>query len=168
MQTNKNKVTIKLINIITGSQVTIIQGQSSIATAKSLINEGCKDIIIIEARRVFPINLSKTLADELGMTVGKEIGYAIRNEETDGTVCRFVTDGWVCRCLEKDNTLQDVKYIIVDEANRMKSEYTNEMISQLKKLGKERIDMRIVFNVKDSDEDITAIKDNFNASLYII
>ena len=168
MQTNKNKVTIKLINIITGSQVTIIQGQSSIATAKSLINEGCKDIIITEARRVYPINLSKTLADELGMTVGKEIGYAIREEETDGTVCRFVTDGWVCRCLEKDNTLQDVKYIIVDEANRMKSEYTDEMISQLKKLGKERIDMRIVFNVKDSDEDITAIKENFNASLYII
>lgn len=164
METNQNKVTIKLINIITGSQVTIIQGQSSIATAKSLISEGCKDIIVTEARRVYPINLSKTLAEELGMTVGKEIGYAIREEETDGTVCRFVTDGWVCRCLEKDKTLQDVKYIIVDEAN----EYTDAMISQLKKLGKERIDMRIVFNVKDSDEDITAIKENFNASPYII
>lgn len=107
MNANQNKVTINIINIITGSQVTIIHGQSSLLTLKSLISAGCTDIIVTEAKRIFPINLSKTLAEELGMTLGKEIGYAIRNEEINRTVCRFVTDGWVVRQLEKDKTRYD-------------------------------------------------------------
>ena len=148
MNANQNKVTINIINIITGSQVTIIHGQSSLLTLKSLISAGCTDIIVTEAKRIFPINLSKTLAEELGMTLGKEIGYAIRNE---------------------DKTIEDVKYIIVDEAITMKGEYTDTMIAKLKDLIQQRKDLKIVFNMKDSNEvSIKAIKDNFNASLYIV
>ena len=148
MNANQNKVTINIINIITGSQVTIIHGQSSLLTLKSLISAGCTDIIITEAKRIFPINLSKTLAEELGMTLGKEIGYAIRNE---------------------DKTIEDVKYIIVDEAITMKGEYTDTMIAKLKDLIQQRKDLKIVFNMKDSNEvSIKAIKENFNASLYIV
>ena len=169
MNANQNKVTINIINIITGSQVTIIHGQSSLLTLKSLISAECTDIIITEAKRIFPINLSKTLAEELGMTLGKEIGYAIRNEEINGTVCRFVTDGWVVRQLEKDKTIEDVKYIIVDEAITMKGEYTDTMIAKLKDLIQQRKDLKIMFNMKDSNEvSIKAIKENFNASLYIV
>lgn len=148
MNANQNKVTINIINIITGSQVTIIHGQSSLLTLKSLISAGCTDIIVTEAKRIFPINLSKTLAEELGMTLGKEIGYAIRNE---------------------DKTIEDVKYIIVDEAITMKGEYTDTMIAKLKDLIQQRKDLKIVFNMKDSNEvSIKAIKENFNASLYIV
>ena len=148
MNANQNKVTINIINIITGSQVTIIHGQSSLLTLKSLISAGCTDIIVTEAKRIFPINLSKTLAEELGMTLGKEIGYAIRNE---------------------DKTIEDVKYIIVDEAITMKGEYTDKMIAKLKDLIQQRKDLKILFNMKDSNEvSIKAIKENFNASLYIV
>ena len=141
MNANQNKVTINIINIITGSQVTIIHGQSSLLTLKSLISAGCTDIIVTEAKRIFPINLSKTL----------------------------VTDGWVVRQLEKDKTIEDVKYIIVDEAITMKGEYTDTMIAKLKDLIQQRKDLKIVFNMKDSNEvSIKAIKENFNASLYIV
>ena len=148
MNANQNKVTINIINIITGSQVTIIHGQSSLLTLKSLISAGCTDIIVTEAKRIFLINLSKTLAEELGMILGKEIGYAILNE---------------------DKTIEDVKYIIVDEAITMKGEYTDTMIAKLKDLIQQRKDLKIVFNMKDSNEvSIKAIKENFNASLYIV
>ena len=82
------------------------------------------------------------------MTLGKEIGYAIRNE---------------------DKTIEDVKYIIVDEAITMKGEYTDKMIAKLKDLIQQRKDLKILFSMKDSNEvSIKAIKENFNASLYIV
>lgn len=170
MNSQSNKVTINLINILTGSQVIIIQGQTSLLTVKLLLKEKLNGIVVTEPRRSFPIKFSKSLADELNMKVGNEIGYAIRYEEkvSNKTICKFVTEGCIIRQYEKDNLLNDIRYIIIDDVNKMKSEYTDTTLSKLKNVIAKRKDIKIIFTITDREEDVSKIKEEFKSSIYII
>uniref|UniRef100_A0A1I7XAR3 RNA helicase n=1 Tax=Heterorhabditis bacteriophora TaxID=37862 RepID=A0A1I7XAR3_HETBA len=72
-----------------------------------------------QPRRVAAMSVAKRVADEMGVELGQECGYAIRFEDctSEKTIIKYMTDGILLRECLGDGDLDQYSAIIMDEAH---------------------------------------------------
>jgi pre-mRNA-splicing factor ATP-dependent RNA helicase DHX16 len=72
-----------------------------------------------QPRRVAAMSVAARVAEEMGVKLGNEVGYAIRFEDqtSDKTVLKYQTDGMLLRELLSDPELSSYSAIMIDEAH---------------------------------------------------
>ncbi|CBH11024.1 pre-mRNA splicing factor ATP-dependent RNA helicase, putative [Trypanosoma brucei gambiense DAL972] len=102
-------------------------------------------IACTQPRRVAAISVSERVAEELDVTLGEEVGYCIRFDDTssDRTRLKYLTDGMLLREAMGDPMLQRYSVIILDEAHE-RTVHTDILIGAVKDLLHRRPDLRVV------------------------
>ncbi len=75
------------------------------------------EVVILQPRRIAARLLAARVAEELGVPLGREVGYQVRFESvvSAATKIRFVTEGILLRRMIDDSSLAGVSTIIFDE-----------------------------------------------------
>ena len=102
-------------------------------------------IACTQPRRVAALSVSRRIAEELGVTWGREIGSKIRFKDhtTPETYIKMVTDGILLAEIQGDADLLEYDTIIVDEAHE-RSLNIDFLIGYLRLLRRRRPDLKIV------------------------
>jgi ATP-dependent RNA helicase DHX37/DHR1 len=97
---------------------------------------------ITQPRRVAAVSTASRVAEEMGVDLGKTVGYHIRHDRKAGpeTVLKFMTDGLLLRELQDDFLLSKYSAIIVDEAHE-RSLNTDILLGMLSRIVKLRRSM---------------------------
>lgn len=90
-----------------------------------------------QPRRVAAVSVAKRVADEMQVTCGEEVGYAIRFEDITGdkTIIKYMTDGVLLRETLREGDLDGYSAVIMDEAHE-RSLNTDVLFGILKKVSK--------------------------------
>ncbi|GJJ14273.1 DEAH-box ATP-dependent RNA helicase prp43 [Clathrus columnatus] len=105
-----------------------------------------KMIACTQPRRVAAMSVAKRVADEMDVSLGKEVGYSIRFEdmtEHGTTFLKYMTDGMLLREAMNDPNLDRYSTIILDEAHE-RTMATDILMGLLKKLSRTRPDLKII------------------------
>ena len=72
-----------------------------------------------QPRRVAAMSVAKRVAEEMGVQLGDEVGYAIRFEDCTGpnTIIKYMTDGMLLREALIDKDMSQYSVIMLDEAH---------------------------------------------------
>lgn len=92
-----------------------------------------------QPRRVAAVSVAKRVAEEVGCTLGQEVGYAIRFEDctSSATKIKYMTDGMLQREILLDPDLKRYSAIMLDEAHE-RTIATDVLFALLKKTLKKR------------------------------
>lgn len=76
-----------------------------------------KQIVVLQPRRVAARSVARRVAEEMGVALGREVGYQVRFEDAlaPDTRIAFVTEGILLRWLHSDPTLSRVGAVLFDE-----------------------------------------------------
>lgn len=98
-----------------------------------------------QPRRVAATTVAARVAEEMGCSLGEEVGYSIRFEDLTSakTRIKFLTDGLLLREALADPLLSRYSVIMVDEAHE-RSLSSDVLLGVLKKIRKKRSELRIV------------------------
>ncbi|CAM0875960.1 unnamed protein product [Alopecurus aequalis] len=96
-------------------------------------------IAVTQPRRVAAVSVSRRVAQELGVSLGDEVGYAIRFEDrtSEKTSIKYLTDGVLLRESLSNPELKQYSVIILDEAHE-RSLNTDILLGLMKRLIKHR------------------------------
>ncbi|XP_021899621.1 probable pre-mRNA-splicing factor ATP-dependent RNA helicase DEAH4 isoform X2 [Carica papaya] len=96
-------------------------------------------IAVTQPRRVAAVSVSRRVAQELGVRLGEEVGYAIRFEDrtSERTLIKYLTDGVLLRESLSNPELNHYSVIILDEAHE-RSLNTDILLGLMKRLVKMR------------------------------
>lgn len=96
----------------------------------------CKDgkIGVTQPRRVAAITVAQRVSEELGVALGKEVGYQVRFDDctTKDTLIKYMTDGCMLREILTDPGLTQYSVVILDEVHE-RSLNTDILLGLLKK-----------------------------------
>ncbi|KAK4339379.1 hypothetical protein RND71_040841 [Anisodus tanguticus] len=94
---------------------------------------------VTQPRRVAVLATAKRVAFELGLRLGKEVGFQVRHDRRIGDNCsiKFMTDGILLRELQNDFLLRRYSILILDEAHE-RSLNTDILIGMLSRITRER------------------------------
>lgn len=111
-----------------------------------------RSIVITQPRRVAASTLAARVAAEMGVNLGREVGYSFRFEDVSSpeTVIKFVTDGMLLREISSDPLLSRYSVVMIDEAHE-RSVATDMLLGLLKKLLRVRRDLRIIISSATMD-----------------
>ncbi|KAG7669128.1 hypothetical protein Ndes2437B_g05251 [Nannochloris sp. 'desiccata'] len=107
---------------------------------------GNGSIACTQPRRVAAMTVAARVAEEMGCTLGQEVGYAVRFEDVstpDITKIKFCTDGVLLREMMSDPLLTRYSVVMVDEAHE-RSLTTDVLLGLLKKVQKRRPNLRVI------------------------
>nr|XP_048325695.1 ATP-dependent RNA helicase DEAH13 [Ziziphus jujuba var. spinosa] len=114
--------------------------EAGFGSTQSITRSGI--IGITQPRRVAVLATAKRVAYELGLSLGKEVGFQVRYDKKIGDSCsiKFMTDGILLRELQSDFLLRKYSVIILDEAHE-RSLNTDILIGMLSRViqGREKI-----------------------------
>ena len=98
-----------------------------------------------QPRRLAARAVSARIAEELGVTLGAEVGYAVRFEDraSAATRVRVLTDGLLLAELQRDRKLRRYECVILDEAHE-RSLNVDFLLGGLKRLLDQRADLKVV------------------------
>ena len=119
-------------------------------------------VAITQPRRVAAVTVATRVAEERAVTIGHEVGYAIRFDDctTDGvTKIKFLTDGLLIREMMADPLLRQYSVIMLDEAHE-RTLNTDIVVGLLKRVLKKRNDLKLI--VASATLDAEAFRDFFN------
>ncbi|KAH9974306.1 P-loop containing nucleoside triphosphate hydrolase protein [Lactifluus volemus] len=105
-----------------------------------------KMVACTQPRRVAAMSVAKRVADEMDVSLGKQVGYSIRFEdmtEPGTTFLKYMTDGMLLREAMNDPELERYSTIILDEAHE-RTLATDILMGLLKGLAKRRRDLKII------------------------
>jgi pre-mRNA-splicing factor ATP-dependent RNA helicase DHX15/PRP43 len=102
-------------------------------------------VICSQPRRIAAVSIAKRVAEEMGTSLGRKVGYSVRFEErTSGeTVIRYVTDGTLVRECIEDETLSKYKAVIIDEVHE-RTINIDLLLGLVKDAIRARSDLRVV------------------------
>ena len=91
------------------------------------------------------MSVATRVADEMGVEIGNEVGYAIRFEDvtSEKTVIKYMTDGVLLRESLREADLDSYSALIMDEAHE-RSLHTDVLFGILKKLVARRNDLKLI------------------------
>ncbi len=98
-----------------------------------------------QPRRIAAVTVARRIADEMGETIGKSVGYKIRfSEQTDeNAYIKIMTDGILLAETQSDPYLNEYDTLIVDEAHE-RSLNIDFVLGILKTLLKKRKNLKLV------------------------
>ncbi|KAJ2724508.1 hypothetical protein GGI07_001939, partial [Coemansia sp. Benny D115] len=142
----------QLLRVIADNQVTIVVGETGSGKTTQLaqyLHEagytrhgmiGCT-----QPRRVAAMSVAKRVAEEMNVTLGAEVGYAIRFEDCTSrqTLLKYMTDGVLLREALTRRDLSQYSAIIMDEAHE-RTLNTDVLLGLLKQMASERRDLKII------------------------
>ncbi|PWA79926.1 RNA helicase family protein [Artemisia annua] len=108
--------------------------------------DGGRVIACTQPRRLAVQSVAARVAEEMGVTLGEEVGYTIRFEDVtnpDLTRIKFLTDGVLLREMMDDPLLSKYSVIMVDEAHE-RSLATDILLGLLKKIQRRRPELRLI------------------------
>jgi pre-mRNA-splicing factor ATP-dependent RNA helicase DHX16 len=144
----------QILNSIENFQILIIVGETGSGKTTQLtqyLHEagysklgriGCT-----QPRRVAAMSVAAHVAEEMHVTIGKEVGYSIRFEDctTDRTAIKYMTDGMLLRELLSEPDLVSYSVIIIDEAHE-RSLHTDILFGLVKDISRFRPDLKIMIS----------------------
>ncbi len=144
----------EIISAIINNQVIIIAGETGSGKTTQL------PVICLEAgrgihgkigctqpRRIAAISITNHLAQQLGTTVGCEVGYKIRfnDMDSDSTCIKFMTDGILLAEMRQSPLLREYDTLIIDEAHE-RSLNIDFILGYLKKIVHKRPDLKVIIS----------------------
>ena len=129
----------------TGSGKTTQLPKMAVELARELGQEG--RIGCTQPRRLAATSVSRRVADECKVEIGKEVGWQVRFTEvcSKETKVKFMTDGILLAETQGDRELRQYDTIIIDEAHE-RSLNIDFLLGYLKQLVKRRKDLRVVIS----------------------
>ncbi|KAK9733749.1 hypothetical protein RND81_04G089600 [Saponaria officinalis] len=111
--------------------------EAGYGSAKCSMKSGI--IGVTQPRRVAVLSTARRVAYELGVRLGKEVGFQVRHDKKIGenSSIKFMTDGILLRELQSDFLLRRYSVIILDEAHE-RSLNTDILIGMLSRIIEER------------------------------
>lgn len=105
-----------------------------------------------QPRRVAAMSVAARVAEEMGVKVGNEVGYAIRFEDStsDKTVLKYMTDGMLLRELLTEPDLSGYSALMIDEAHE-RTVPTDIACGLLKDIAKARPDLKLLISSATMD-----------------
>lgn len=132
----------KIMETVEKNPVTVIIGETgsgkSTQLSQMLFRRGYADsgmIGVTQPRRVAAVSVARRVAQELGVRLGEEVGYAIRFEDrtSEKTRIKYLTDGVLLRESLSNPELSAYSVIILDEAHE-RSLNTDILLGLVKRL----------------------------------
>lgn len=98
-----------------------------------------------QPRRVAAMSVAKRVSDEMGTSLGDEVGYAIRFEDctSENTVIKYMTDGILLRESLREPDLDHYSAVIMDEAHE-RSLSTDVLFGLLREIVARRHDLKLI------------------------
>ncbi|KAF8898291.1 pre-mRNA-splicing factor ATP-dependent RNA helicase PRP43 [Mucidula mucida] len=99
-----------------------------------------------QPRRVAAMSVAKRVAEEMDVSLGRQVGYSIRFEDmTDArtTFLKYMTDGMLLREAMNDPNLERYSTIILDEVHE-RTVATDILMGLLKDIARRRPDLKLV------------------------
>ena len=103
-------------------------------------------LAVTQPRRIAAMALAARVAEEMGVELGAQVGYAVRFDEKwhdSRTRIKYQTDGMLLREMMSDPLLSRYSAVIVDEAHE-RSLHTDVLLGLLKKVRRARPELRLV------------------------
>lgn len=141
-----------LLSVIRENQVIICIGETGSGKTTQLTQFLREDgygrwgmIGCTQPRRVAAMSVAKRVSEEMGVTLGQEVGYAIRFEDCTSkeTQIKYMTDGVLLRESLVDPDLDKYSCIIMDEAHE-RALNTDVLMGLLKKILARRRDLKLI------------------------
>ncbi|GAB1526013.1 Helicase associated domain (HA2) [Rhizoctonia solani] len=141
-----------LMKTIRENQVIVVVGETgsgkTTQLAQFLYEDGyCKHGIIgcTQPRRVAAMSVAKRVSEEMEVTLGSTVGYAIRFEDCTSkeTKIKYMTDGVLLRESLNEGDLDRYSVIILDEAHE-RSLSTDVLMGLLRKILSRRRDLKLI------------------------
>ncbi|XP_071706104.1 probable pre-mRNA-splicing factor ATP-dependent RNA helicase DEAH4 [Rutidosis leptorrhynchoides] len=136
----------KILQVVNENPVVVVIGETgsgkSTQLSQILLRSGYTKsgiIAVTQPRRVAAVSVSRRVAQELGVRLGEDVGYAIRFEDrtSERTCIKYLTDGVLLRESLSDPELKQYSVIILDEAHE-RSLNTDILMGLMKRLIKLR------------------------------
>jgi ATP-dependent RNA helicase DHX8/PRP22 len=151
----------QLIDAIGQHQILIVVGETGSGKTTQITqylaeagftNSGM--IACTQPRRVAAMSVAKRVAEEVGCTLGQEVGYSIRFEDctSPSTKIKYMTDGMLQREILLDPDLKRYSVIMLDEAHE-RTIATDVLFALLKKTLKKRLDLKVIVTSATLDAD---------------
>jgi pre-mRNA-splicing factor ATP-dependent RNA helicase DHX16 len=149
-----------ILSAVAEHQILIIVGETGSGKTTQLpqylheagYTKGGLKIGCTQPRRVAAMSVAARVAEEMGVKVGNEVGYAIRFEDatSDKTVLKYMTDGMLLRELLTEPDLGAYSALMIDEAHE-RTVATDIACGLLKDIAKARPDLKLLISSATMD-----------------
>uniref|UniRef100_A0A803TC91 RNA helicase n=1 Tax=Anolis carolinensis TaxID=28377 RepID=A0A803TC91_ANOCA len=142
----------ELLTVIRDNSIVIVVGETGSGKTTQLTQylheDGYTDYGMIgctQPRRVAAMSVAKRVSEEMGVSLGEEVGYAIRFEDctSENTVIKYMTDGILLRESLREADLDHYSAIIMDEAHE-RSLNTDVLFGLLREVVARRSDLKLI------------------------
>jgi len=102
-------------------------------------------LILLQPRRVAARAIARRIAEERGWTIGREVGWHVRNDKRASAETRLLvaTEGILTARFQQDADLRDIRTIVIDEFHE-RSVHADLGLALAKRAWKKRADLRLV------------------------
>ncbi|KAF7244556.1 Pre-mRNA-splicing factor ATP-dependent RNA helicase PRP16 [Varanus komodoensis] len=142
----------ELLTVIRDNSIVIVVGETGSGKTTQLTQYLHEDsytdygmIGCTQPRRVAAMSVAKRVSEEMGVSLGEEVGYAIRFEDctSENTVIKYMTDGILLRESLREADLDHYSAIIMDEAHE-RSLNTDVLFGLLREVVARRSDLKLI------------------------
>ncbi|KAF9785477.1 P-loop containing nucleoside triphosphate hydrolase protein [Thelephora terrestris] len=151
----RNRKELPIYAHMTANQIMIVVGETGSGKTTQIPQLVChldvphsrgKIVACTQPRRIAAMSVAKRVADEMDLTLGKEVGYSVRFDdmtEPGTTFLKYMTDGMLLREAMSDPDLSRYSTVILDEAHE-RTLATDILMGLLKDVTKRRPDLRLI------------------------
>ncbi|KAG7394335.1 Pre-mRNA-splicing factor ATP-dependent RNA helicase PRP16 [Phytophthora boehmeriae] len=151
----------ELLQVIRENQIVVIVGETGSGKTTQLTQylheEGYSQFGTIgctQPRRVAAMSVAQRVSEEMEVTLGEEVGYAIRFEDltSDKTIIKYMTEGVLLRESLRESDLDSYSCVIMDEAHE-RALNTDVLFGILRKVVQRRSDFKLIVTSATLDAD---------------